>query len=84
MCKTFKPENPWNIPMFHKCGTFRGTFHIVYYITNTLWNILMFYNCGTLWNILRWLVLPSWIPSGVLELSGIQEPARSKNLQIFL
>ena len=40
--------------MFHTCGTFRGTFYIMRYATNTLWNILMFYNRGTSWNIL-WL-----------------------------
>lgn len=38
--------------MFHTCGTFRGTFYLLYYITNTPWNILMFYNRGTSWNIL--------------------------------
>lgn len=39
--------------MFHTCGTFRGTFFLLYYITNTPWNILMFYNRGTSWNICK-------------------------------
>ena len=69
-CETAKSENPWNIPMFHTCGTFRGTFYIVHYITNTLWNILMFYNRGTSWNIHRW-----WFFLPVVVIPGAASPA---------
>ena len=56
--------------MFHTCGTFRGTFYIVHYITNTLWNILMFYNRGTSWNIRRW-----WFFLPVVVIPGAASPA---------
>lgn len=61
--------------MFHTCGTFRGTFYIVHYITNTLWNILMFYNRGTSWNIL-WL--ESWEPGQLARVLSSSETTPGK------